>query len=301
MPIHALRVALAGFVDYAGLFPPAGLDLAAVVANAERYARSPERWFLGRLVVPAGKLHECAALVDAGAPPDRARGWTVSVLVQPGDALDLVAPAVKAFDGRMAGRGVQVVSVEAAAGTAADVEAIAALPATLERYVEVALDAGLEGMLDRIASRGCAAKVRTGGLTADRIPSPGDLARCVVACRDREVPFKATAGLHHPLRASHPLTYEPASPCATMHGFVNLLAAAALLHARRIDASDVAHVLSETEASAFAPEADQLRWRDKGVSTDELRACRTHLLRSVGSCSFEEPLCDLRALGWLPR
>ena len=72
-----------------------------------------------------------------------------------------------------------------------------AIPATLDRFVEIPLDGTRDAWLDAIAEAGCSAKVRTGGLTADRFPSPASLAALLAACAHRGLPLKATAGLHH--------------------------------------------------------------------------------------------------------
>src|SRR5262252_8637142 len=54
----ALTTLLAGVIDYAGLYPPAELGLAAALANYRVYQRSPDHWALGRFVVPAFRLGE---------------------------------------------------------------------------------------------------------------------------------------------------------------------------------------------------------------------------------------------------
>ncbi|HEX7807360.1 MAG TPA: hypothetical protein VF608_01500, partial [Thermoanaerobaculia bacterium] len=106
------------------------------------------------------------------------------------------------------------------------------------------------------------------------------------------VAFKATAGLHHPLRCVRPLTYEPNAPTGLMHGFVNVFLAAAMIE-------DAEAILEERDASAFAFDDDGASWRDRRVSTEALEKLRSHCAISFGSCSFEEPIDDLRALHWL--
>ena len=155
-------------------------------------------------------------------------------------------------------------------------------------YVEIA-DVTL---LDAIRSHGLRAKIRTGGITEDAFPTTQAVAEFIRACADKGVAFKATAGLHHPLRCVRPLTYAPDSPKGTMHGFINVFLAAAL-------PGDAEAILREEEASAFAFDDEGARWRDRRVSTDALRAMRRDFATSFGSCSFEEPLADLRELGWL--
>ncbi len=155
-------------------------------------------------------------------------------------------------------------------------------------YVEIADIA----LLDAIAQRGLRAKIRTGGITVDAFPAIDDVAAFLRACKEKGVAFKATAGLHHPLRCVKPLTYEPNAPTGTMHGFLNVFMAAALLpHADAI--------LAENDPHAFAFEDDAASWRGHEVSVDELVTMRKTFATSFGSCSFEEPIADLREFGWL--
>src|ERR1039458_1007223 len=55
--------------------------------------------------------------------------------------------------------------------------------------------------------RGGFVKVRTGGLTPEAIPESEAVADFLCRAAARRLPFKATAGLHHPIRSLHPLTY----------------------------------------------------------------------------------------------
>src|SRR5918994_698412 len=209
--MSALRAALADFIDYAGLFPPAALDLQTTVTNHERHARSSEGWMLGRLVVPLSRLDEAS----------------------PGTA------------------GITVSAVETAP---AGWNALAAVPdhhVTLERFVEVPLDATRNTWLDAVAAGGWHAKVRTGGLTADRFPSPASLASLLEACAQRGLPLKTTAGLHHAIRGAYRLTYEPGSPTGVMHGFLNLLVAALLVRTGAGTAADAQRALEVRDAREF--------------------------------------------------
>lgn len=149
--------------------------------------------------------------------------------------------------------------------------------------------------LELVKAAGTFAKIRTGGVTPDAIPTAETVAEHIEACADCELPFKATAGLHHAIRASHALTYRPDAPVETMHGFVNLLLAAAFAwHGDR----DLLPVLSETDAAAFSFD-ERAHWRDRSLSREEVEAARRDFIHSFGSCSFEEPVADLRELGWL--
>jgi hypothetical protein len=147
-------------------------------------------------------------------------------------------------------------------------------------------------LLDTLAERGLRAKIRTGGVTADAFPDAAFIARFIEHCAERCVAFKATAGLHHPLRCVKPLTYEPDAPTGTMHGFVNVFMAAALPHHAET-------ILMETDARAFEFGDDSASWRGHAVRTEDIVRVRSEFAISFGSCSFEEPVADLKELGWL--
>jgi len=143
------------------------------------------------------------------------------------------------------------------------------------------------------------AKVRTGGLTPETVPSSGVLADFLYEAATRRLAFKATAGLHHPIRSMRPLTYAADSPRATMHGFVNVFVAAAFAW-QGAERDVMLDVLNEGDAGAFQFLAGELRWRGRRITVAEVESTRRDFAHSFGSCSFAEPVADLRALGWLP-
>ena len=153
-----------------------------------------------------------------------------------------------------------------------------------------------EAPLDRI--NGSCAKVRTGGVTTDAVPMPSEIAEFLCQASARRVPFKATGGLHHPVRANHPLTYSPDSPHAIMHGFMNVFVAAAFAWHGNYRGS-VIGVLHECDPESFDFSDDALTWRGRSLTTAQIAAARRDFAHSFGSCSFEEPVAGLRALGWL--
>jgi hypothetical protein len=143
------------------------------------------------------------------------------------------------------------------------------------------------------------AKIRTGGVTPEAIPSCDRLADFLCQAAARRLPFKATAGLHHPIRALRRLTYAADSPSAIMHGFLNVFAAAAFAwHAMARE--QILDVLNESDPHAFQFPDAGLRWRGQSLTTGQIRVARRDFAHSFGSCSFEEPLSDLRDLGLLP-
>ncbi|MBL9149465.1 MAG: hypothetical protein JNM94_12310 [Phycisphaerae bacterium] len=298
--MHAVRTLLEGILDYAGLFPPAKLDMAPTVRNFDAYRRGTDAWFLGRLVVPVARLAEFEAaaetLLPKNGPPGDDDAWPITALTAPaGDAqlardLDLIA----AFNDRhaAAGAGSALIDcIEVKATTSGEIDAaIDLVPDDLFPYFELPASPDPRGLIATLAGLDAGAKIRTGGVTADAHPSPEDVARFLVACAAAEVPFKATAGLHHPLR------HVEASVGCRQHGFLNVFVGAALVWNGKIDERALAELLAEESTTALALRDDAISWRSTHVSAGELRATRDAFAHSFGSCSFDEPLADLRAM-----
>jgi hypothetical protein len=232
----ARRAALSALIDHAPTFPPASLPAPDAIAEDRRARAGEHAWMLARLVWPASRLDELEG-------EDRA----LSVLLDGPFGGDTRAEAVETrWEAGLDGL-------------------------TGEAYVELPLGDGLEEKVGALAERGLRAKVRCGG--AD-MPAAGALGRFLEACRAAGVPFKATAGLHHPLAAEG------------RHGFLNVIAACAF--------ADAAPLTEDVRL-----DADALRWRERAAGPEELARVRREQLVAVGSCSFAEPVEDLQELGIL--
>jgi hypothetical protein len=295
------RALLTGLVDYAGLFPPAGLSMREAVAEYARHHGEPEAWMLGRFVVPAARLDELEeAMVDpAGSVREDALGTTPgarSLTALVGPAFETHAAAVVAFNARHPGRA-HIDSVEFRAFSRAELDAaLDTIPDGLTVFVELPLDAVLDELLPIVKAREAYAKIRTGGVVPDAIPEPGPVARFLRACAAAGVALKATAGLHHAVRAEHALTYESGAPRRTMHGFLNVFGAAVFARGGMTEA-EIETVLREADPAAFRFDDEGFWWRDQRSTTEEILRSRQGFATSFGSCSFSEPVADLRALG----
>lgn len=287
--IHAL---LAGAIDYAGLFPPASLPMSQAVANYAAYRSGENVWALGRFIVPVARLAEFGGEL----PAQGNSAWRVSALAGNNLAADL--DSITAFNRQHTGRAViDAIEIKANAPSAV-AQGARLVNRSLELFVEMPLDAKVGDWLEAIVSAGVHAKIRTGGVTAEAFPSPAALAEFLHHSAAAHVRFKATAGLHHPIRAAYRLTYEPSSPSATMHGFVNVLMAAAFAH-EGWTAMQLTEVLSEQATVAFRFDSKTAAWRNHELSVEQLDRARAEFLLSFGSCSFEEPMAELEKLGWL--
>ncbi|MEM8930082.1 MAG: hypothetical protein AAGE94_02840 [Acidobacteriota bacterium] len=293
MVSHPIKNLLSGLVDYAGLFPPARLEMDPAVAEFARQRRTDEAWILGRFVVPTARLDELSAAMDRQRHPDDDGIWPLSALV--GGDPDEAKQRIDAFDSAHAGRAA-VTSIETKPATVDDVVRTAAAFDTLEVFYEIAYGRETAPLLDAVAAHGGRAKIRTGGVTQDAFPSVADVSRFIHAVRRADVPFKATAGLHHPLRGEYRLTYEDDAPDGTMHGFLNVFLAAAFVHQGAMRDTEVKELLGERRSGALDFSSVGVTWRGHRLSADELAAARRTFVLSYGSCSFQEPVDDLKRL-----
>jgi hypothetical protein len=263
------------------MFPPASLAIGDAMATYARCRASADAWMVGPFVIAAGRLEE----LDSSVGP-------VSVIVNAVSAADVERVL-------RAGRRTRIAAIEFRPVAPADVAALAAaVPGNVQAFFEVAPDADLERRLDAVAASGGSAKIRTGGITPEAFPSASAIYRFMRACAERGLCVKATAGLHHALTGRYPLTYEPTSASAPMHGFLNMCAAAALVHAGTTE-PEVLRLLAESSSTAFRFDDDSIGWREHDISISDLAATRQTLFCSFGSCSLQEPIDDLKRIGAL--
>lgn len=288
--MNAVRALLGGIVDYAGLFPPAALDMRTAVRNYASYLTELDAWMLGRFVVPVARLDEFAA--ERGAV-DSNGVWRLTALLGADPERDLAT--VRAFNHRSTGVAT-IDSLEVKLASAEEIERVARLAAgEFDLYVELSLEVDPRPLIAAVAKAGARAKIRTGGVTPAAFPPATDVVRFIRACLDAQVPFKATAGLHHPVRAEYRLTYEPNAATGMMFGYLNVFLASALMTEGLSDA-DAVRLLEERDPAAFEMADDSLAWRGHSLTADAAARARHDVALSFGSCSFREPVDELHAL-----
>jgi hypothetical protein len=139
---------------------------------------------------------------------------------------------------------------------------------------------------------GALAKLRTGGMSADLFPAATEVTRFLLAVVKHGVPFKATAGLHHPFRGQYPISYAHDAERQMMYGFVNLLLATAEL-LRGGEGETAQAILEEADRSTIVHDATGLTWRGSHYTEAELTMAHQQLFIGFGSCSFREPIDEL--------
>ncbi len=284
--MNALDALLAGLIDYAGLYPPASLDMPTAVRNYLDYRGSTPAPVLGRFIVDVSRLDQLrkAAGESLGA-------MRLSVIVPPD------ADATELLDAADRGRAIESIEVKTQDRSAME-RISSALPKNVEIYFEIPFVSDSFAARDAIAAVGARAKLRMGGITPDAFPATNAVVDTLQALAQRNVAFKATAGLHHPIRSRHQLTYAPDSISAVMHGFLNLFAAAAIVQSGG-SIADARQALDEQSPGAFQISDRGFGWRDFVWSTEQIHSMRKRMFVSFGSCSFTEPIADLEAIGWL--
>jgi hypothetical protein len=311
-PSSAIAALLAGFIDYAGLFPPAGLELQPALSTFAAHRSGPHAGILRSFVTPSSLVPELVAELEA----DSDAGLPFSVLTSYQDADGAIAAGRDAEAARKMrlDLGGQILSFESRVldvpGSSIEwrdrlrrlCDALAGNDSSEQPilFIEPSLEPGSVAQAARAVAelRGegmqIGLKIRTGGLEPDAFPSADTLAGFVLMCASHDVPFKATAGLHHPL--AH-LDRETGGEA---HGFLNLFVASALIYGGWRDAQAVSTLLRATDIRDFEFGDDHLAWRGETASRAEVLLSRRQFAISVGSCSIDEPLDDLRELGLTP-
>jgi hypothetical protein len=309
----ALRAFMEGLIDYAGLFPPARLSMPEAVATYSRHLRAEHAWMVGRFVCPISKLTDFRSegenvLVDqtpirVAGIASRARDRQALKPIAQADAAQAVAFAesgwgrVDVFETRLPD--------DLWAGSDDDIhEALTSYETVLEAaglemervYYEIGRTRSWEKdvgrcvqALARHEKRGF--KIRCGGVTPDAYPSVGEVALAIEVCAQAKVPFKATAGLHHPLRHVVPETG------IVQHGFINVFSAGILAFGDHN--ADTGELVDDRGWDHFGFTDENLNWKNNVASVDEIRAARSVFATSYGSCNIDEPVEDLRKSGHL--
>jgi hypothetical protein len=293
---HAL---LNSLVDYAGLFPPAELPMRAAVAHYASSRSGKEAWMLGRFVLPLARLEEFEHAFDERPASNRAKPWPLAVIG--GKNLEGDAKTLIDFNKRHGDEGRQDARIEAIDLKVHGLDDIAhaadVLTEPADRFFEMAIESDPSEWLAAVAEVGGRAKVRTGGVIVGLFPSVHNLGRFLDVCAAEDVAFKATAGLHHAVRSVHRATGDEQSQTVMMHGFLNLFLAAVLAYRHDARADALESVLYEESSDAFVFDGAGVTVKGHRLACEEIASTRQSFALSFGSCLFDEPISDLKALG----
>lgn len=307
-----LRALMRGVIDYAGLFAPAKLPLEEAVAEYLAIRESEDAWMLDRFVIPASRLEElepwAANLlslqrqlrISLTGRVSESLGQFVENLHADLDSLKKVinawsipVPAV-IWELRLPSRIHENEIEDAFQVIETTVKHVEAAIEVRGYYFEMPLTLVNEPFIRRLIGLSKAAlKIRTGGLSSEDFPSVQDVASVIHLCQRDKCFWKATAGLHHPIR------HTDAKLGVKMHGFLNVLFAAVLAKAHSLPENGIVDIIADETAANFQITNDGIRWRDYAANIEQIEAARRETFQSFGSCSFDEPRDDLRNLGLL--
>ncbi|HSJ71887.1 MAG TPA: hypothetical protein VLA29_09615 [Acidimicrobiia bacterium] len=298
LAIDARTAAFSGLIDYAGVFPPASLSMSDAVAGYRATIASDDRWIVGRFLVRASQLQELAAVAThslvAGDQP-----WNIGVVcdTSPGAGASLGLDFQREMSPAMT---IAAFELMLAPGDAPGnlIDTVATIDPDLAVFIEVdregPLDDQVRAIGDALRDRGRrgGAKLRCGGLTKDDFPTVDEVTEFVWAASFADVPFKATAGLHQPIR------HRDAAIGAWRHGFVNLLIASVAADAGQ-PISVVREIVAESDPTAFAITPVAASWRDVVLPGSAIRRSRLRGLVAFGSCDIDEPREALAGMSFL--
>jgi hypothetical protein len=302
MPAAAsLRTLLAHSIDYAGLFPPCSLELEPALKNQAQYVHSDDAWMLGAFVLPVAQFDAVRKILSDFDPQHplhvSALGPKTEKAAAFRDAIENVDVAIRSFSAS----NVDLISVNHLEMTLPhDVDLalitetrsiIGSLPAFWEAPAKRA-----EQTIALLAEHNSNAdkptfgfKLRTGGVTPDAFPTSAQIAKALVSPATHQVPIKFTAGLHHPMRQYREEVRTK------MHGFLNVLGAAVLAAEHKWNEKQTAAMLDDEDPKSFLFDDEFFAWRKWKIDIKRLKD-RRRFVTSFGSCSFDEPREDLRAL-----
>jgi hypothetical protein len=306
MPTASLRALLAHSIDYAGMFPPCSLALEPALRNQAEYVRSPEAWMLNTFVLSVSQFDAVAESLSLFGQEHPLRISALGSRAANRDhfiaGLKIAADKIRSFCAQHAGL-VSVDQLETALAPDPDLALLGKITSILDgfdlqTFWEAPADlAGQTIVLlanHNLATghRPFGVKLRTGGVTADAFPTSREIARVIVAAAKARLPIKFTAGLHHPIRQFRDEVQTK------MHGFLNVLGAAVLTAEYGWNEKQTAEMLEDENATSFLFNDESFVWREWKIATERIKE-RRKFVTSFGSCSFDEPREDLRALNLL--
>ena len=315
-----LKIFLEKIIDYAGTYPPANLDLKTVFNNYLEYIKnSPYNWMLSKFVCAASNLNELDKIIQDNKIII-ANPVTFTIIGSSSvhsseflDSLNRDAELMKTFADKysesinigayevrlpsdifsMKGDNVLFDFIKLASGQLGKI-----LGGTIPVFFESKPDDNLPSLAQAIesfnASGGKAGfKLRTGGVEASAFPAPEKIALAVKTCRDFKIPMKCTAGLHHPIR------HYNESVKTKMYGFINVFGGGVLHCCHELDADVLIEILTDGNAGNFKFTDNSFHWKNYYVLASEVEETRRGFMVSFGSCSFDEPVDDLKKLNLL--
>jgi hypothetical protein len=291
---------MTNLIDYAGLFPPAGLDIETVLGNYAGYLEGKNGWMLGGCIVPVRQLHRvalhagfrCSVIVSPGLPQDEldqlssftgSSSFTSSITM-----VETRLSEIANFPNRCLNHLLHLQTRLTQAGlqdVQLFVEADNVAPIASQIASFNLSNSGGGGWIKKVGY-----KLRCGGLIKKDFPAPEKVADTIRICCEHEIPIKFTAGMHQPLR-NHSTELN-----VMQHGFINILGATLLYWSGNLSKSEILECLLDKNSQDFRFTEEKFSWKDKSILATEINQLRKSSVKSFGSCSFAEPVEGLNLL-----
>jgi len=302
-------------IDYAGLFPPASLDIAQAFHNYIFYSQGEHKWMLNKFIIPSSRLGELSELMSGmkidGTLPFSVLGSggntiaefninldadirnIISFTSQHGDLI-----SIDAFEVRLPKEIIEQEQEDDMLDLMISVSGVLekTLGKTIPVFYEAMLNENYETTIIRVVetiaalNKNCGYKLRTGGTEPSAFPSAEVIAFAIISCCEFGVPMKCTAGLHHPVK------HYNEEVGADMHGFLNIFGAGILAYTSNLDEMEIVEILDDEDPYEFIFTDAGFEWNEIEVTNLQIKEARENFMLSYGSCSFDEPIDDLKML-----
>lgn len=296
---------MSGLIDYAGLFPPADLNLKSSINNYSNYIRGSRNWMMSKFILPSSKI---SGLNDNLMKHFNSDFPLNLSLISSDFYLDKVelTSLMDNFPGIVFCTG-----VESRIHEINQFESLyeknrivcSEFDRPIQTFYEIERNSNWENEVKQIVKQlsdlnknyrlNHGFKLRCGGVEKNHFPSSQECAIAINLCRDYNVAMKFTAGLHHPMR------HFSESVGTRMYGFFNIFIGGMMSYKFQLNIESLLEILEDENANHFQFSDNGVSWKNFDLSQQELQKLRSEAFISYGSCSFEEPCEDLKNLGLL--
>ncbi len=303
MTVKSLKLFLTKLIDYAGLFPPAKLQLKPALHNYINDIKCSDKWMLSQFILPLINLNN----ISDGMMNGFSRKFPLKLSLLSNelglDINQLILFKDKYNDkvefSGLESRILDIYSFHSILEKTNKVQnknqlgmsSFFELP-TQENWIDKmnkSVEIITEFNINHNSNFGF--KLRCGGVEPDMFPSPENIAETIIICIQNQIPMKFTAGLHHPIR------HYNDSVQTKMFGFFNIFIGGMLAKKYRFSRVELIEALIDESSNNFKFEEEGLSWKKFNLSNKEIKQFRENDFISYGSCSFNEPREDLTKLG----
>ena len=303
MPTKSLNLFLSKLIDYAGLFPPANLDLIPALNNYRKYIDCEDSWMMSQFIIPLNDLKNISVkdmeLFDDSFPLDLSilSGNLANDIEKLNSFKNLYPNKVK-FSGletRISNLDELLDLLTSTNSTIKNnnlnLSSFFELPYCENWLVKMENAINTISKFNKLNQTNFGFKLRCGGIKADMFPEPSFVSNAILSCIKNEVPMKFTAGLHHPVRHFND------SVNTKMYGFFNIFIGGMLAQKFNLNFNQLVEILTDEDEANFIFNEDEFRWKNYKIKNEEIEQYRSKNFISYGSCSFDEPREDLTNLG----